>query len=92
VALRRIAVGAAAFLKPGAHLLVEIGASQAEAVLSLFRASGLRVEGDGLRRDLAGRPRCILAGSPFRRGAERRIPSKKSLENRDVRDKFVPAE
>lgn len=91
-AYRRIAGAAAAFLRPGGHLLVEIGATQAEAVIGFFGASGLIVEGDGLRADLAGRPRCILAKSPLRGVAEGLRSSKISLETPDIRDRFVPAE
>ena len=43
---------------------IEIGAGQAEAVLELFGAAGLAVDGDSLRLDLAGRLRSILARSP----------------------------
>lgn len=63
-AYRAIAARATAFLTPGGYLLVEIGAGQAEAVLELFGAAGLAVDGDSLRLDLAGRLRSILARSP----------------------------
>lgn len=45
-------------LAPGGVACVEIGATQAEAVTGLFEREGLRVE---LRRDLAGRDRCLVA-------------------------------
>jgi release factor glutamine methyltransferase len=64
-AYRSIAASAADFLTPGGWLLVEIGAGQAKAVPALFHASGLVVEREGLRFDLAGRARCILAQGPF---------------------------
>lgn len=87
-AYRAIAAKAADFLAPGGRLLVEIGAGQAEAVLGLFRASGLIVEGDGLRRDLAGRPRGILAEGPFRGRLEYPRAPKISLENWEVQANF----
>lgn len=77
-AYRTIAAKAADFLTLDGHLLVEIGARQAEAVLGLFRASGLLVDRESLRFDLAGRPRLILARSPFRgRFGPARKPKKK---------------
>jgi release factor glutamine methyltransferase len=63
-AYRRLAEGGAARLAAGGRFLVEIGASQAEAVLGLLREAGLALEEESVRRDLAGRPRCIVAGSP----------------------------
>lgn len=90
-AYRRIAARAGDFLNPGGHLLVEIGPSQAQAVLELFRAAGLIAEADGILFDLAGRPRCIRAESPFRGGAEGRRPTKISLENRDAQGSFEAA-
>ena len=63
-AYRRIAQRAPGALRERGQLVVEIGATQAEAVANLFRAAGLGVEGDGLRFDLAGRARCVLARSP----------------------------
>lgn len=90
-AYRRIAARAVDFLSPEGHLLVEIGPTQAQAVLGLFRAAGLIAETDGVRFDLAGRPRCIQAESPFRGGAEGRRGSKISLENRHVRGSFEAA-
>jgi release factor glutamine methyltransferase len=45
-------------LAPGGAAFVEIGASQAAAVSDLSREAGLR---PALRRDLAGRDRCIVA-------------------------------
>ncbi len=61
-AYRRIAAGAARLLAPGGWILVEIGASRAKEVASLLRAAGFLVEKDGLRLDLAGRPRVVVAG------------------------------
>jgi len=62
-AYRRIAGGAGPFLAPGGQLLVEIGATQADAVLALLREAGFGVDEASVRWDLGGRPRCILAGS-----------------------------
>jgi release factor glutamine methyltransferase len=61
-AYRRIAAGAAKVLAPQGRLMVEIGAGQAEAVTGMFRAAGLRLDGPepGVR-DLAGRPRVVIA-------------------------------
>jgi release factor glutamine methyltransferase len=67
-AYRRIAESARSVLAPGGSILVEIGPTQAEAVSALFRAAGLTVEADDVRFDLAGRPRCVLAGAPPRAG------------------------
>jgi len=91
-AYRRIALGAPGALRPGGQLLVEIGASQSEAVSALFRASGFTVGEDGLRRDLGGRPRCIVAGRPSAGRTERRAPPKIRLENHDVQGRFVATE
>lgn len=58
-AIRRIVAGAAEWLRPGGTLVVEIGASQGDAVRSIAGAAGLvevRVE-----PDLAGRDRALLA-------------------------------
>jgi release factor glutamine methyltransferase len=61
-AYRRIAASVPGALRPGGSLLVEIGADQAEAVASLLREAGLKVdEKSGLWRDLAGLPR-VVAG------------------------------
>jgi release factor glutamine methyltransferase len=57
---RRIAAKASGILRPGGHLMVEIGASQADAILGLFRAAGLGVDAHDVRHDLSGRPRAIL--------------------------------
>ncbi len=54
---RLIAPVIGAQLAPGGVASIEIGHVQADAVSALFRAEGLRT---ALRRDLAGRDRCIL--------------------------------
>ena len=54
---RRLAPQIARLLAPGGVACVEIGASQAAAAGALFEAAGLRV---AVRRDLAGRDRCIV--------------------------------
>lgn len=58
-AYRRIAAGAGRALRPGGRLLVEIGPTQAAAVMALFGAAGLT----GLRviQDLDGRDRVVCA-------------------------------
>ncbi len=64
-AYRTIAARVGDFLSPGGHLLVEIGAGQAEPVSRIFHHSGLGIDREGILSDLAGRPRCVLARSPF---------------------------
>jgi release factor glutamine methyltransferase len=61
-AYRRIAARAGKVLRPGGAILLEIGPTQADAVIALLRAAGLAVDAkDGLWHDLAGRPRVVLA-------------------------------
>jgi release factor glutamine methyltransferase len=59
-AYRDIAVQAGRLLAPGGLLIVEIGFGQAGDVTAIFRAAGLMVK--GIRNDLAGVPRALLAG------------------------------
>lgn len=61
-AYRAIAAGADAHLAPGGRLAVEIGATQAGAVAALLSGAGLRV--DGVRRDMDGRDRVVIARAP----------------------------
>lgn len=61
-AYRTIAARAGAHLAPGGWLAVEIGPTQAAAVGGLFAAAGL--EGVGVRRDLDGRDRVVMARQP----------------------------
>jgi release factor glutamine methyltransferase len=62
-AYRRIAARAGQVLAPTGRILVEIGATQAEAVAGILRGAGLRLdEAQGIRPDLAGRPRSVMAG------------------------------
>ena len=66
--IREIARGASARLRPGGLLAVEVGLGQAGAVASLVEENGLvdvRV-----RKDLAGRPRVVLASAPGDVGGE----------------------
>jgi release factor glutamine methyltransferase len=81
-AYRRIAKEASARLAPGGQLLLEIGASQANSVLNLLRQAGFSVDEGTVRRDLGGRPRCVLAGSPLGE-------AKMRLENRERQSSFV---
>jgi release factor glutamine methyltransferase len=61
-AYRRIAARAGEVLQPGGAILLEIGPTQADAVIALLRAAGLTVDAkDGLWHDLAGRPRVVRA-------------------------------
>ena len=54
---RAIAAGAAAHLVEEGHVLVEIGAGQAEDVEAIFAACGFRAE--GRHHDLGGHARCL---------------------------------
>lgn len=56
---RRIARGAPEFLKPGGHLVVEIGLGQAAAARTLYDAAGFEVL--AIRPDLAGIERILTA-------------------------------
>jgi release factor glutamine methyltransferase len=58
-AYRRIAAGAGSTLAAGGKLLVEIGATQGEEVVGIFRAAGLKLR--EIKEDLAGRPRAVVA-------------------------------
>jgi release factor glutamine methyltransferase len=61
-AYRRIAARARDALTKDGRLLVEIGPGQEEDVAAIFACAGLNPElGEG-RRDLAGRPRVVVAG------------------------------
>jgi len=66
--IREIARGAAAWLRPGGLFAVEVGLGQAEAVASLVAEHGL-VDAR-VRKDLAGRPRMVLACAPGDVGGE----------------------
>jgi len=57
--IRRLLAGAPPRLRPGGHLLVEIGAAQAEPVRALAQASGLAEA--RVVADLAGLPRVLVA-------------------------------
>jgi release factor glutamine methyltransferase len=59
-AYRAIAADATRLLAPGGWLVVEIGLDQAEAVATILARRGLAVSGEP-RRDLAGRPRVVVA-------------------------------
>ena len=58
-AYRAIAADAPRLLKPGGHLVVEIGAGQERAVNGLFAARGLAIA--ETRHDLSGIPRALAA-------------------------------
>ena len=59
-AYRRIAGRVHRVLAPDGRLFVEIGPTQAQEVTEIFRTTGLEV--GALGRDLAGRPRVVVAG------------------------------
>jgi release factor glutamine methyltransferase len=86
-AYRRIAAEAGQRLRPGGLILLEIGSTQAEAVLELLSAAGLSAGENAVRHDLAGRPRCVVVRRPPELRAEGRMP-KKDLEIRDVQVRF----
>lgn len=58
IAYRHLARQSRQILNPGGWLLVEIGATQADAVKTLFEAAGLR--NCGIREDYAGLPRVVF--------------------------------
>jgi release factor glutamine methyltransferase len=61
-AYRRIAARAGQVLAPTGRILLEIGADQAEAGARIFCGAGLGLDGEGaVGRDLAGRPRLVVA-------------------------------
>lgn len=57
---RRLALEGPPFLKPGGHLIVEVGAGQAEAAAELYGAPGI-LEVLEVRPDLSGIPRALVA-------------------------------
>jgi len=59
-AYRAIAPVAAATLRPGGRLIVEVGAGRAETVERIFRSQGLEIV--GVAPDLGGIPRAVMAG------------------------------
>jgi len=59
-AYRALAVHVPRLLGPGARAFIEIGRGQGEAVTGLFEAAGLCRR--GIRKDLAGTPRCLVLG------------------------------
>ena len=60
-AYRAIARDALRLLAPGGRVMVELGAGQGPAVTTLFTGAGLKVT--GLRDDLAGIPRALIAAA-----------------------------
>jgi release factor glutamine methyltransferase len=61
-AYRRIAMRARDALTKDGRLLVEIGPGQGEHVAAIFARAGLTLRPGEGRRDLAGRPRVVVAG------------------------------
>ena len=59
--IARIAIDAAAYLRPGGWLFVEIGADQGRSAPALFATSGTRWESVRVLDDWAGRPRVLQA-------------------------------
>jgi release factor glutamine methyltransferase len=76
-AYRRIAASAGQVLAPNGRILVEIGCEQADAVVEIFNQAGLGLDGTrAVKRDLAGRPRVVMAEAPQTGRAEGRSPKK----------------
>ena len=76
-AYRRIAASAGQVLAPNGRILVEIGCEQADAVVEIFNQAGLGLDGTrAVQRDLAGRPRVVMAEAPQTGRAEGRSPKK----------------
>jgi release factor glutamine methyltransferase len=57
---RAIAAGAGRHLLPGGHVVVEIGAGQADQVTEIFANVGFGLE--AAHRDLAAHVRCLVFG------------------------------
>ena len=87
-AYRRIASCARTRLRDGGALLLEIGASQAESVLGILRQAGFQPAEQPIRRDLAGRPRCVVARPVGVMSPDGRRAPKFGLENGDVQVRF----
>ena len=76
-AYRRFATRAGQILAPNGRILVEIGCEQAEAVVEILNQAGLGLDGTrAVKRDLAGRPRVVMAEAPQTGRAEGRSPKK----------------
>jgi len=58
-AYRDLSSRLSAWLAPGGHVLLEIGIGQGEAVSAILAAQGLEMQ--GIRSDLTGIPRCVVA-------------------------------
>jgi release factor glutamine methyltransferase len=89
-AYRRIALGARTLLRDGGALLLEIGASQASPVGSILAEAGIVLEEQPVMRDLAGRPRCVVAKASQPARVKDGSPRKFGLENGDVQVRFGP--
>ena len=64
-AYRRIAASVGRVLAPSGKILVEIGRDQAAAVAGIFTKAGPKAHGAAaIGRDLAGRPRVVIAEGP----------------------------
>jgi release factor glutamine methyltransferase len=62
-AYRSIAADVGRLLAPGAHLVVELGAGQADPVAEVFTAAGLAI--GATRSDLSGVPRALIVRRPL---------------------------
>jgi release factor glutamine methyltransferase len=87
-AYRRIAAAAHGRLREGGRILLEIGASQAGAIARILDAAGFALPEPALLRDLAGRPRCLVAGRSQPARADGHRGAKLGLENGHVQVRF----
>jgi len=85
---RRIAAGARDRLREEGTLLLEIGASQAEPVARILSKAGFALSDPAVLPDLAGRPRCLVAGRAQPERADGRRGAKLGLENGHVQVRF----
>jgi release factor glutamine methyltransferase len=86
-AYRRIAASARERLRPEGRILLEIGAIQDAAVARIMTEADFAAVGPAIA-DLAGRPRCVVAGRGGPARADGRRPLKLRLENSHVQIKF----
>ena len=87
-AYRRITGSARDSLREGGTLLLEIGAAQAEPVARILSEAGFALPEPALLHDLAGRPRCLVAGRAQPRAQIVAGVQKFGLENGHVQVRF----
>lgn len=72
-AYRVIAADIARVLRPGGHVLLELGAGQRDAVAGMLGRRGFDAGGMRVWNDLAGRPRCLAMRRIGAGGLEKRV-------------------